>query len=180
MRTFIAVDLPNKIKDCLSQIQRNFSSNLAKIKWVEKENLHLTLKFLGELNEAKTNEIKQALSKIKFKPQTVSISESGVFPSEQYIRVIWVGIKPAGKIIELHQKIDSTLAELGIRKENRKFATHITLGRVKFVKDKKALIEKIKSLNIKTDEFVLDSFKLKKSTLTKQGPIYEDLSVFKN
>ncbi len=141
-------------------------------------NLHLTIKFLGELDDKKINQIKEALTNIKFKPQTVSIAESGVFPSEDYIRVVWVGIKPAGKIAELQQKIESSLAEPGIKKDNRKFAAHITLGRVKFVKDKKVLMERIKSIDIKTEEFILDSFKLKKSTLTKQGPVYEDLAVF--
>jgi len=178
MRAFIAIDLPDKIKGYLSKIQKELKINSAKIKWVEKENLHLTVKFLGELDEAKINEVKQALSKIEFKPQTVSLSEIGVFPSENYIRVIWAGIKPSDKIVELQQKIETSLAELGIKKENRKFETHITLGRVKFIKDKKELIDKIKSVDIKTEEFVLDCFKLKKSTLTEKGPVYEDLSIF--
>ncbi len=175
MRAFIAVDLPENIRESLVQVEKQLDSDAAKIKWVEKDNLHLTVKFLGEISDEQAEKIKHALSKIKFEQQTVSISETGVFPSEDYIKVIWVGIRPNEQIIELHKNIESALTGLGIKKDTRKFEAHITLGRVRFVKDKPRLVKSIKSADVKTDEFTISSFKLKKSTLTEKGPIYEDI-----
>ena len=106
MRAFIAIELPYQMREYLSEIQEQLVLNDAKIKLVDKKNLHLTLKFLGEIDDKKIEQINKSLSKIKFTPQTISISEIGVFPSENYIKVIWAGIKPAEKICELQQQIE--------------------------------------------------------------------------
>ena len=113
MRLFIGIFLPREVLDYLYEVQNNLKKSLpAKITWVHKKILHLSLKFLGEVNENKIDEIKEKLNKIKFKPFKVKLDKIGVFPNENYIKVIWVDLNPKGKVIELQQKIDSELLKL--------------------------------------------------------------------
>lgn len=177
MRCFIAIDLPNEAKEELSRIQKEINEE-AKLKFVEPQNLHLTLKFLGEISDAQVNKVKEALKGINFEKFSAMLSDIGIFPSPSYIRVVWVSLQPAQLLKELHDKIDSALASSGFKKENR-FESHITLARVKAIKDKKAFTKQIQTIKIKPIEFVADSFALKKSTLTKEGPIYADIVEFK-
>lgn len=173
MRCFIAIDLPYEIKDKLINLQNNLR-DIGKINWVAKKNLHLTLKFLGEVNEKELEETKERLSKIEFESFKTSLSELGVFPNENFIRVIWIGLKPAGKIIELQQKIDSELLDLFPKDQG--FQTHLTIGRVKFIKNKGNIKEK---LNLEVEgEFEIKEFKLFKSELTKDGPKYSILKTY--
>lgn len=174
MRLFIAIDTPKEIKEYFKQLQTKIGDNLAKIKLTT--DFHQTLKFLGEVPEDKLEQIKELLSKIKFKPFTAQLSELGVFPSEHYIRVIWIGFTNNKPIIALQQQIEQSL--LDIFPKDKRFHPHITLARVKFVKEKEKLIRKLKDIKIEPKEFAVTQFKLIKSTLTKQGPIYEDLTVF--
>ncbi|MEM4247846.1 MAG: 2'-5' RNA ligase family protein, partial [Candidatus Nanoarchaeia archaeon] len=90
-------------------------------------------------------------------------------------RVIWVGFKDDKHIKMLTSKIDEQLPEF---KEDHEFKAHLTIGRVNFVKDKKALVECLKNLKLKPERFAVKEFKLYKSTLTGKGPIYDVISVF--
>ena len=177
MRVFIAIELPEKIKKLLNETEKQIGNENAEIKWVEEQNKHLTLRFLGGVSEEKAEEIKNKLKEVKFKKFFTSVSELGVFPSESYIRVIWVGLKPDKNIIELKEKIDFKLAEIGIEKESR-FQAHITLGRVRLINDKAKLIESIKKIEMEEEAFEVNEFKLIKSTLTRKGPIYEVIEIF--
>lgn len=177
MRAFIAIELPEDIRKYLVEIQKQIGDSNAKIKWVEEENIHLTLKFLGDVEEDKIEDVKNILSGIKVKPIDAKIDGVGVFPAEDYIRVVWVGLKPGTRFIELANEIDNKLSPI-VPKEKREFKSHVTLARVKFVKDKKAFVEGLKSIKVEAKEFKVEGFVLKKSTLTKQGPVYEDIAKF--
>jgi 2'-5' RNA ligase len=172
MRLFIAIDVPKEIKKKIEKISEEFI-DLGKINFVKLENQHLTLKFLGGVDESKVEFIKQRLGQIKFKKFNAKIDGLGVFPNENFIRVLWVGIK-AGEIYELQQKIDAYLKEM-FTKDDR-FHAHLTIGRVKFIEDKDKFRGKLK-LEIK-DEFYVENFKLIKSVLTPDGPVYEVLGEF--
>jgi len=178
MRCFIAIDLPDEVKEELSKVQKEINKN-AKFKFVEPQNLHLTLKFLGEISDYNLNQIKEALKQIKFRKIKARLNDIGVFPSPNYVRVVWIGLEPSEKIKELHKKIDEALSDINIEKKDKRFESHVTLARVKFILDKKAFAEKLQKVRVKQLDFNIDSFKLKKSTLTKTGPIYEDILVFK-
>lgn len=176
MRVFISIELPKEIKDYLFELQEQFGSDLAKIRFVSKKILHLCLKFLGEVSEEKIEEIKEKLKQLKFKSIQVKLEKLGVFPNENYIRVLWVDLKPAGKIIELKDDIDVALQDLF--KKDERFAVHITLGRVKFVKNKEKFKKVLKEFKIEPKEFKIAEFRLVKSTLTKDGPIYETIESY--
>jgi len=181
MRAFIAIDLPDAIKEELSRIQEGIKEKTkedAKLKFVEAENLHLTLRFLGEISAVQVNRAKEALKSIHFEKFTAQLSNAGVFPSPVYIRVVWIGLEPADKIKELQEKIESILAKAGFEKEKR-FESHVTAARVKTIKNKELFIKTLNAINVKPIEFPIDSFILKKSTLTREGPIYEDIVKFK-
>jgi 2'-5' RNA ligase len=178
MRLFIAFDLPKNVVKRLVDLQKQIGIDLAQIKFVEPENMHLTLKFLGEVEEGKVGKIIERLKSVKFKPFMTSISEIGVFPNEKFIRVVWIGLKPFDPIEDLHNRIDSALSDMFNKDE--KFQAHVTLGRVKFIKDKKKFLSVLKALKMSdiVEPFVIDKFSLKKSTLTPKGPIYENIAVF--
>lgn len=175
MRLFIAFDIPDKVKKQLVSIQKQIKAEDAKIKWVKAENMHLTLKFLGEVAEDKVDEIKERLKKVSFEAFNVVVSDIGVFPSEDYIRVIWVGFKDEDNMTGLAKRIREQLKEF---KDDHPFKAHLTIGRVRMIKDKRGLVEGLKKIKVEPERFSVKEFKLYKSTLTREGPIYEELAVF--
>lgn len=176
MRTFIAIEMPKEIKEILLDAQKQINTEKSKIRPAKA--FHLTLKFLGETEEKKIEEIKSALNEIKFKKFNTALTEIGVFPNESYIRVIWAGLDDSeNKITNLQKEIDSKMELLGFKKDTR-FHPHVTLARVKFVEDKEGFIKDLKEIKIEKKSFEITEFKLIKSTLTGEGPVYEDLAVF--
>lgn len=170
MRGFIAIDVPSQISDKLRELQRRFE-NLGSITFPKV--FHLTLKFLGEISETQTEEIKISLRKVKFKPFDLELTEIGSFPSDNRINVLWVGVKPAGRVIELQQEIENNLN--GFAKDLR-FHPHLTIGRVKFVKDRGG-IKRLLNTRIE-GKFRAENFKLIKSELMPEGPKYTYLGVY--
>ena len=168
MRLFIAIDLDNE--DYFKEIQKQISSegkiNLTKT-------YHLTLKFLGEVDDAKVQKIKQTLNNLKFDSFKIKTTKIGVFPNENFIKVVWVGLEPENKIIELKEQIDIVLES--IFRKDKDFKPHITLARVKFVKDKLKFAENLKKIEFEEKEFEIKNVKLIKSTLTPEGPVYEEI-----
>ena len=175
MRLFIAIGVSEEAYDYFLELQKQIDCDLAKV--VFTKTFHLTLKFLGDVDEAKKDKIVELLKKAKSDPFTAGLSNIGVFPDENYIRVVWLGLEPKRKIIELQQKIDNALA--GIFPMDKRFHPHITLGRVKFVKDKKKFVEILKEIKVEKKSFEISDFKLIKSTLTPEGAVYEVLNEFK-
>ncbi len=176
MRLFISLDLPGEVKDNLYNIQKYIPSNLAKIKWVSKKNLHITLKFLGAVDKSKANEIKKRLSNIKFKPDKLKFKEIGFFSYKEIPGVIRLTFFDSDKILELHRKIDEEL--LDIFPTSQRFVLHLTLGRVKNIKKRKEFVEKIKSFKFFDREFIVENFKLIESIPTKGTHIYKTIKIF--
>lgn len=178
MRLFISVEIPDDIKNYLGKIQEEFIGNHSnKVGLVNVNNIHLTLKFLGEVQPNNVELIKENLKKIKFENFSVYLDMIGVFPSENYIRVIWVGLKPEKGILDLQKNIDEKLKKLFKKEKN--FKPHMTLARVKFIDDKKKFIDNLKKIKVDNKNIEVDSFKLVKSALTGQGPIYESVGIFR-
>ncbi len=165
MRCFIAVDLPEKIKEKLRNVK--FDERVVKI--ILPSDYHITLKFLGDVTESKLERVKKELARIRLKPFKLKIGKIGFVPNSRFARVIWIGIMPKRKIIKLKEDIDNALVFLFERE--KKFEPHITLGRIKSVRNKDRFME-MASLEIE-GEFKADSFKLIKSELTKEGSRYD-------
>ena len=174
MRLFIAIDFKNH-ESYFKELQEQIPTDTATIKIVN--TFHLTLKFLGDVFEEKVEAVKQALSKVEFKPFELETKEIGVFPSPAYIKVVWVGFKENKTILDLQKQIEKVLEDFHFRKDFE-FAPHLTLARVKFVKDKDKFVEALEKIKVKPVKEPVSEFKLIKSELTEEGPIYENLEEF--
>ena len=177
MRLFIAIDLSEQAKESIEKIKSELKG-IKGIKPVAKENIHLTLKFLGEVADDKVPEIVRALSQVKLKPFNISISKMGVFPNEHRIQVLWVDAEPAEPLFELKKQIDVALPRF---KDDHPFKNHITFARIKYIAndaDKKKIVELITNRQVDKTELLVDKFRLYKSELTPQGPIYEVVEEF--
>ena len=174
MRTFIAVDVPEDLRADLAKLQDKLKEvPTLKAKFVEKDNFHLTLKFFGEIPDAQVDQIKEKLHSIKFGKFKANFGKLGVFPSPSYVRVIWISLEPEDKFNELNKLINEQI-NIG----DKKFSSHVTLARVSMIQDKEALQKRLQETKIIGKSFEVSSFKLKKSTLTMKGPIYEDVAMF--
>src|SRR3989344_1995943 len=170
MRLFIGIAPPKDIKNYLFKIQNNLKDNtLVKMRLEGKTQLHLTLKFLGEIPEEDIGLIKKELREIKYFPFKINLSNIGTFASGGTLTVLWIGLKPKGEIIELQKQIDQATLKYGsIKLEN----PHITIGRIKSVKNKKKFLDKINNFKTEDLNFIVDEFCLYKSKLTKDGARY--------
>lgn len=172
MRLFIAIDLDNNAY--FSKIQDQIPSAIATIP----KEFHLTLKFLGETE--KQEEIIEKLGKIRFKAFKLNATKIGVFPSEEFIQVVWVGLDDNIALFELQKEVEEALKDFGFKKDYD-FVPHITLARIKYIKSdqKKEFVKKIKEIKIENKSFEVNEFKLIKSELTPDGPVYTLVKVFK-
>ena len=179
MRAFIAIELSEEIRADLARIQSHLKYSGADVKWIETGNIHLTLKFLGDIAEENCEKIKSILDEIgrSIKPFEISIKDIGAFPNINYPRVIWVGLdKGVNESKIFAEKINEEVLKIGFQKEPRPFAPHLTIGRVRSPKNKDALKDKILTLQLKAYTLqLIRSIVLFKSTLTPKGPIYTKL-----
>ena len=175
MRAFIALELSDEIKFELSRLEKELKKIDADIKWIKPENTHLTLKFLGDVDEPKAEEIKSCLDKIStsVKPFEMSLFKLGAFPSMDRMRVIWVGTdKGCSEVEKLALLVEEAIEKLGFFREDRPFNAHLTLGRVKSAKNKEALKKKLLTLAVKPVSCAIKSIVLFRSTLHSSGPIH--------
>lgn len=176
MRAFIAIDLSDDNKTELARLQEELKQSDADVKWVEPENIHLTLKFLGGVTDEYIGKVKEALDKAAagIKPFEISLSGIGAFPKLDFPRVIWVGIEKGGKETEeIAKRIEDELEKLGFPKEERPFSAHLTIGRVRSAKNKEALKIKIANYELRfTNYQTVSSIILYQSRLSPRGPTY--------
>ena len=182
IRAFIAVNLSSEIKEYLTSLQNILNIPETKIKWVEKDNLHLTMKFLGYISLEQTELIKSKLKEIanRCSPLIIKLSSNiGIFPTYKMPRIIWVGIKEGtNELKEIYNSIENNLSNKGFPRENKDFSGHITIGRVKFIRDKTNFIQILKRIEVNNFTQEVDSIDLMESKLTPNGPIYNITAKF--
>ena len=188
-RLFIALWFPEETKEYLDGIIKRYRKGFHNLKWVEGRNLHLTLKFIGEVNSQMRMQIEEVLQAFflenSFETFELSISGAGVFPSWANPRVVWLGIQPeevVKRIKGIWEGIEEHLSKAGIQKDSRGFSPHITLARTK----RKLPIPEIKRLRSELNKGKFSNIDLKinriclvKSTLTREGPIYDVIKSYK-
>ncbi len=147
------------------------------MKPVERENIHLTLKFLGNVSTSKLEDVKSSLSKLKFPPFSMEIKGAGAFPSLKRMNVIWVGIGEGWSQVELiYEQSEKLLAEVGYSRETRPFSPHITVARVKSAKKRDEIAALLSHLSDESfGAFSTDHVRLKQSILSSSGPKYSTL-----
>lgn len=174
-RTFIAVDIPfnQKMTRCSDDLIQTLSSD--KINWVLEKRLHLTLKFLGDTDEKLIPGIMEMITSLcrDLSPFSVSIKDIGVFKNLHNPRIIWFGIEKNNSLQMLHSEIDRKLEKFGFEKEHKSFSPHLTVGRIKELKNKQALKEKIEFYKGELFHSVnMDEVIFYESILRKEGSEY--------
>lgn len=179
MRLFIALPLPREIEELLGKIIFVLKQKGGgRIKWVAPKNIHLTVKFLGETEEAKLEGIKKAVGEIAGRYPVVkcSVDKVGAFPDLVRPRVFWAGLSGDIEILEsIVNEIEDAMASLGFAREEKRFKPHLTLGRVKENYGLGDLVSYVKGYEMAPEPFAMETLVLFKSTLTPKGPIYERL-----
>ncbi|MDW7730930.1 MAG: RNA 2',3'-cyclic phosphodiesterase [Methanolobus sp.] len=174
MRVFVAVDLPEELHPKIADVQSKFGD--FKFKFVNPDIVHITMKFLGEVPEEKIESISKALDSISCEPFETLIKGLGVFPKPRFAKVIWLGCE--GNFEQLHRSIEESLLPFEFAKDLHSFSAHATLARVKYLPKKKKedfmqLLDELKDVEV--GPMKVDAIRLKKSTLTPEGPVYETL-----
>jgi 2'-5' RNA ligase len=184
IRSFIAIELPLEVKQALSRLQAKLkSASGAPVKWVEPGNIHLTLKFLGDISTEITGRITAALEDAArgTHPFDIGVRGLGAFPGLKNARVVWVGL--TGELVKLEQlqkRIEAGLEPLGFPPEGRPFTPHLTIGRVRDYArpdNRQALGEIIAETSFEQEHKIgVNAIQLIKSQLTREGPIYSKIS----
>ena len=177
-RSFVAVDLnDDRVLDNILKTQQTLLRTGADIKPVERENIHITLRFLGEIKQERVQEIIEQMKQIQFARFTADFRGLGVFPGLHRPTVIWIGIeKGAEELSRIFETLEQGLKALGVRPDSKGFTPHLTIARVKSGRNRAELVRTISELrDVEFGSMNVDSVRLKKSTLTPKGPIYEDL-----
>ena len=178
IRSFISVDLEDKILvDELKKMQQELKNAGADLKLVEAENMHLTLRFLGEILQPAVNAVIEELKSVKFTPFTLTLQGLGAFPSLHRINVVWVGITDGKEQLkQIAEKIESLVRKVGFPPDSKGFSPHLTVARVRSGKNLAKLAEVLKaSKDYNVGSITVGSVRLKRSTLTPKGPIYSTI-----
>ncbi|MFH1504570.1 MAG: RNA 2',3'-cyclic phosphodiesterase [Candidatus Omnitrophota bacterium] len=175
MRVFIAITLPIGIKKKIEKAEASFKECGLDAIWVKAENIHLTFKFLGNVDEKNIPSMKKEIEETasQFNSLTLNLENFGFFPSEKRPRVFFVSTDKEEILKKISQELENRLGKIGFEKEDR-FKSHITLARLKSPKNIDCLIKKIKNTKIEAN-FPVQEITLYKSTLTSSGPIYNKI-----
>jgi len=179
VRVFIAIGLESSIKEKIARIQTRLKVTQDKIKWVEPSSIHLTLKFLGEIEEEKLEKVHQITGELgeRVSPFKIEVKGMGVFPGFSSPRVIWIEARDtSGELEELAARLEEALVREGFVREKRKWKAHLTLGRVKSLKERERLRELIqKEMETEAGKMEVRDITIMQSQLTPKGAIYTSL-----
>lgn len=182
LRLFLALDLPDEVRESIARAQRSLKATGADVRWVRPGSIHLTLKFLGPVEERLVDGLVRTVEKVAAgsPPLELYPAGAGVFPRPKSPRVVWLGL--AGDLeplIELAKGLNAALEPLGFEPEKRKFNPHLTLGRVKSGRNRLGLIDQVLELRgFKGPPFTARELILFKSDLHPSGAVYTALKEF--
>jgi RNA 2',3'-cyclic 3'-phosphodiesterase len=176
MRHFVAIPLSEDIKQVLS----NYQTRNGAIKWVSPEQMHLTLKFLGEIDNIQRKQFIKLLHEIQYQPFELSLEGFGFFPDRGAPRVFWAGIQSDGDALyELQEQVEAAALKIGIEKDKFKYKPHVTLGRINDSSIRKAELMN-HEMELSTRKFRVDQFRLFQSILQPEGSNHKVIEVFRS
>ena len=185
IRAFIAIELPDDIREGLGRLIARLNSNQPEVKWVDPSAIHLTLKFLGYVAPDRIAEITEAITDVaeRIPPFSLEIKGLGVFPGLNRVRVVWVGVEGyTDKLLHLQKGVETNLEILGFPPEERDFTPHLTLARVR-ENASPAERQELGHLITATEVPVIGSFtamsvSLMRSQLARTGAVYTRMAAF--
>ena len=178
IRTFVAIEMPPAVRDSIGTLEVELRSLPVRVSWVRPGNIHLTLKFLGEIDSAQVELISDALTRVGARTPsfTLSVETLGFFPNGRRPRVVWVGIRePNGDLERLAKAVEKELSPLGFQKEKRGFSPHLTFGRIRDGRNSDQIVEAVRKIHFEPQRVLVREMVFMKSTLTSRGSIYEPL-----
>ncbi|MGD0883533.1 MAG: RNA 2',3'-cyclic phosphodiesterase [Thermodesulfovibrionales bacterium] len=181
IRSFIAIPLSVSLKKGIAELLDELKQMNADIKWVPAENVHITVKFLGDVAEDALPAIEEALSKVSASQRsfTVKLSGTGFFPDKRRPRVLWIDIQEYQGLRELQDLVEESLISLGLKKETKNFSPHLTIGRVRTTKNLSSLVEAMETLKGRDfGNIEVRLLSLMKSELKPTGAEYKTLAEF--
>ena len=178
IRSFIAFDIDSEsVIRQLSEVQKALVNAGADLKIVQPQNIHVTMRFLGNISPNMIDSIHEEMEKVSFAPFEIELRGLGAFPTLRYARVVWVGIKKGAEELEgIFDQLEPHLQRLGFKPDSKGFSPHLTIARVKSGRNKAELIRTIQEFeNHQFGIIKANCLRLKKSVLTPKGPIYSTL-----
>ena len=177
----MAIKLPNEVKELLRAIQTGLDRGFRGVSWVKPESIHLTLKFLGEIDDAKVRAVAGELQKAVqgIGPFRVELEGVGSFPNARAPRVVWAGIRENAELTRLQKSVDERLSSIGFEPEDRPFTPHLTLCRIKSAEDGRSLGRLLSETAPEAQAaFPVSSFAFMKSVLKPSGAEYTTIQEF--
>jgi 2'-5' RNA ligase len=178
VRSFISIDLEDQqILSRIASILSSLQSLGGDLKPVERENIHLTLKFLGNVSASRLGEVKSSLQQVIFSAFTAEIKGAGAFPNLNHMNVVWVGVNEGWSQVEqIYEQVEKLLSGLGFRREHRPFSPHITIARVRSGRKRDEVASFLQRLTEESfGTITVDKIRLKQSILSSSGPKYSTL-----
>jgi 2'-5' RNA ligase len=179
MRLFVSIDLPDRLADAVADAQDRFA-DAEGLRFVDPENAHLTLFFLGEVDPERVDEVESALERAvddaDVAPFEMRVGGFGVFPALDYISVVWAGVRDGAGVAEttrLNGAVERELEALGFEGDDHEFTPHITLARMDDARGKDLVQRVVRETDPDLGAFRVKEIRLKESTLTSDGPEYE-------
>jgi 2'-5' RNA ligase len=183
VRTFVAVHIPDSVRRDIGALVdglRPFSGS--DVKWVRPESLHLTLKFLGDVEQERIGAVADAIEKAVSGQAAFDLvlGGTGAFPNPRRPNVLWIGVpRGAEPLASLAGAVETALAELGFEREKRPFSAHLTVGRVRPPGNAGKTVERMTETGFECDSFRIDAVQLMKSDLQRSGAVYTTLRTLK-
>ncbi len=168
-RLFVALNLPDPVKNDLALL----NYGLPGARWVAPPNLHLNLRFIGEVDGGAFTDIREALSDVRIEPFELTLKGTGFFPPKQSPHTLWAGVEKNESLTVLHSRVEAAIAKIGFPRESRKFAPHVTVARLNDAPDNRVAAWLSGNALFKSAPFLVGSFCLYSSQLTGHGAEYE-------
>ena len=181
IRSFLAFDIENEaVRNKLASAQRRLAQTGADLKLVEPQNIHVTVRFLGDITPSMVEKIYAEMQKLQFTPFNVQIKGLGAFPDLRYPRVVWAGItEGADQLKNVFSQLESRLRSLGFAPDRKGFSPHLTIARVRSGRNKAQLADFVaENANYDFGAINAECLRLKRSDLTPRGPIYSTLKEY--
>ncbi len=175
IRLFVAIELPEDLRRRMAAL----AGGVPSARWVAEDNLHLTLRFIGDVGEDRLDDITVALAGVQGAPFSMNLSGVGHFESRRRVRTLWVGIEPNAELQALYDRVESALVRAGLEPEGRKFSAHVTLARLKAVPAAKVADWLAIGAQFYAPPIRVDGFTLLSSFLSRSGAIYSTVQEFK-
>ena len=180
IRTFICIEIPGPIKDRIGVLQGALKGPDTRVSWVKPDNIHLTLKFLGDVPASRTDAVYQSVDRAAQSVRTfkIELGGAGCFPSVRSPRILWVGLKKLpDELLRLHGNIEDELAREGFPRDQKRFAPHLTIGRIRSSRGASEAADRLILKGFEAEDFTASEVIVMRSDLNPRGSIYTRLAM---